>query len=26
LEKEVKSLVDWYKENQNWWRPLKRWN
>ena len=24
LEKEVKSLVDWYKENQNWWRPLKR--
>ncbi len=24
LEKEVKYLVDWYKENQNWWRPLKK--
>ncbi len=24
LENEVKNLVDWYKENQNWWRPLKK--
>lgn len=23
FENEVKKTVDWYKENQNWWRPLK---
>ncbi|MBI4116567.1 dTDP-glucose 4,6-dehydratase [Candidatus Pacearchaeota archaeon] len=24
LEKEIKNLVEWYKKNQNWWRPLKK--
>ncbi len=24
LEEEIKNLVEWYKKNQNWWRPLKK--
>ncbi len=24
LEKEIELLVKWYKENENWWRPLKK--
>mgnify|MGYP001593542677 FL=1 len=24
LEDEIKELVKWYEENQNWWRPLKK--
>jgi dTDP-glucose 4,6-dehydratase len=24
LEKEIKILVKWYRENENWWRPLKK--
>ncbi len=24
LEEEIKNLIEWYKKNQNWWRPLKK--
>lgn len=24
LENEIKNLIEWYKKNQNWWRPLKK--
>ena len=24
LELEIKNLINWYKDNENWWRPLKR--
>lgn len=24
LDLEIKNLVKWYKENENWWRPLKK--
>jgi len=24
LHKEIKTIVDWYRNNENWWRPLKK--
>ena len=24
FEREIKNLISWYRENENWWRPLKK--
>jgi len=24
LENEIKNLINWYKDNENWWRPIKK--
>ena len=24
LHKEIKTIADWYRSNENWWRPLKK--